>query len=372
MTVIEAELNPVLCYITSARNALSKDNIIANAVAFYDGSVIYAAKETIFGKCDERPLKRKSSAEFPNPSVPNVKDILDLLDKVEGKKNLPLFVADKYNSLPPNNVEALAPVLCSLRDEISAMKNEVAQLRKLNSELTANQVENSCVQQDIAEIKLMLRNVEKTQQTRSYNDVVVNGKTKPKRNHNANSDNSRLNNSQSAVSSQDNGILDSTILQVRPQQQRVQDQASTSLQARNLQEDPEIGQETESNGQNNEWMVASRNRRRTQARRGGHVTGSRTSTSTLNGADRVFDLFVGGCKCDTTTEDITNYCKDLGVDLKKVEILESKSEWYRPFKLSMLQNHRDILLKAESWPQGIFVRKFYKARNGRNNYVNQP
>ena len=92
---IDARGDAVLCYITTARDALSKDNIIANVVAYYTSAVIFEAKEKIFEECNERPIKRKSTTEFPNPSVPNVKDILDLLDKVEGKITIPQFVAMK-------------------------------------------------------------------------------------------------------------------------------------------------------------------------------------------------------------------------------------------------------------------------------------
>ena len=35
--------------------------------------------------------------------------------------------------------------------------------------------------------------------------------------------------------------------------------------------------------------------------------------------ERVFDLFIGGCNCETNVEDIKSYCNDLGVDLKKLK-----------------------------------------------------
>ena len=85
--------NAVLCYITTARGSLSKENIIGNVVAFYSSDVIFSAKEEIFGICNERPIKRKATAEIPNASVSNVRDILQLLDQVEGKIALPSFVA---------------------------------------------------------------------------------------------------------------------------------------------------------------------------------------------------------------------------------------------------------------------------------------
>ena len=94
-------VNDVLCFITSARDSLSHDNIIVNAVAFYKGDSIKSAKEVIFGICDERNIARKSSASNPNPSVADVRDILLLLEKVDEKSlSIPDFVAQSYVSLP--------------------------------------------------------------------------------------------------------------------------------------------------------------------------------------------------------------------------------------------------------------------------------
>ena len=138
-SALDLKENSVLCYITSARNSLSRDKIILNAVGFYSSESIYSAKEEIFGICKEHSIRRKATNEYPNPSVPNVRDILQLLDKVEGKVSLPSFVANDYNSLPPNNIDSLLSVLCSLRDEVSALRDEVSQLRKANSEHTSNQ-----------------------------------------------------------------------------------------------------------------------------------------------------------------------------------------------------------------------------------------
>ena len=50
--------------------------------------------------------------------------------------------------------------------------------------------------------------------------------------------------------------------------------------------------------------------------------------------------------------------------------MQTKSEWYSAFKISMKQSDRDMLMKSDSWPQGVFVRKFYKAKLGRDNHNN--
>ena len=67
-------------------------------------------------------MTTKVALEHPNPSIINVKDILTLLDKMEGKVSFLLFVAENYNSLPPCNFEPLVAVLCSLKDDIAALR----------------------------------------------------------------------------------------------------------------------------------------------------------------------------------------------------------------------------------------------------------
>ena len=379
--------NALLCYITTARGSLTKDNIIGNVVAFYSSDVIYSAKEEIFGICNERPIKRKATAEFPNASVPNVRDILQLLDQVEGKIALPSFVATHYNSLPPSNFDSLAPVLCSLRDEITTLREEVSQLRKINQEMSSAKVENSCIQHDISDIKLMMRYLskERGQQKISYSDTAVRGKNSegpgcsslkgspnkstkhqnemhPQRFNRTLSvmnDNLTTPNSQPSVISQEN---------VRREAREHLDSPSTSSTTLPLGNDVQEEQ-IESGGQNAEWQVV-RNRKLQRGKRQVNVAGTRKSPSGLSGVERIYDLFVGGCNRDTTVDDIKKYCTSLGIDLKKAELMQTKSEWYSAFKISMKQSDRDMLMKSDSWPQGVFVRKFYKAKLGRDNHNN--
>ena len=64
----------------------------------------------------------------------------------------------KYNSLPPSNFESLAAVLCSFKDEIAALKEEVAQLRQLNVDSVSSNADNTCLKH-ICDMKLMLQDL---------------------------------------------------------------------------------------------------------------------------------------------------------------------------------------------------------------------
>ena len=110
---------------------------------------------------------------------------------------------------------------------------------------------------------------------------------------------------------------------------------------------------------------------RSNAARRNIVVGTSSATgSNLVGVPRVLDIFVGGCGNDTTEADVTEYCSSKGITLKKCEVLPTKSEWYGPYKISVSAPDRDNILKPEFWPQSVFVRKFFKARIGRNSTDN--
>ena len=133
-------LNYVLCYLSSARNTTKKDYIVMNAVAFYASEVISKAKTEIFKICDERPVARKACISHPNPSTWDIEDILELIErKLIDQVALPTFVARGHRSMPPVGFEVVAPVVVSLRGELSALRIE---LRELENTIQRNNLKS--------------------------------------------------------------------------------------------------------------------------------------------------------------------------------------------------------------------------------------
>ena len=67
-------------------------------------------------------VKRQTCCSHPNPYVAHVRDIINLLKKMEEKKILlQKFVAAGYCSLPSSGSESLTGVIAAMRDEISAL-----------------------------------------------------------------------------------------------------------------------------------------------------------------------------------------------------------------------------------------------------------
>ena len=146
--------NDILCYISTSRHFLTIDSIVINTIGFYKSDAILKAGETIYGLSKERLITRKTCASHPNPNVADIHDILGLFEKMEkARHQLPDFVATNYNSLPPANFEALAGVICSFRDEVSALILGISQVRESNVKDVKAMEDICCVNQDIADIK---------------------------------------------------------------------------------------------------------------------------------------------------------------------------------------------------------------------------
>ena len=100
------------------------------------------------------------------------------------------------------------------------------------------------------------------------------------------------------------------------------------------------------------------------ARRNNIIIGNRQNSDSteFSGGERVFDLYVGGCNTDSSSENIADYCRRNGVVVKNSESLPQNLQWVKSFKISVGENDREKLLKSEFWPLGIYVRKFYRRK----------
>ena len=380
------KINDVLCYITTARDSLSRDNILTNVVGFYSGEAIFVAKEEIFSFSNERLVKRKATNDHPNPAVMNVKDILTLLDKMEGTVPFPSFVAANYNSLPPSNFEPLATVLCSLKDEIAVLRSEVCQLREVNVDNASSNIDNACVKQDISDIKLMLQNsqyvqkkLDRNQDKVSYADTARNGSSRDWAGKSGNNERQPQEAKIGATATRKE-ISNSIPIQrnessnTRSVRQRHSVQSNHQLE-QSVQPTVQHIQNMERSDRNSEsWQVvgrgsSSQHNRRLLTRRGNreaNVSGTGTESNNLVGVQRIMDIFVGGCDKNSSEEGIKKHCENLGIQLMKIEQLTTRSEWYKAYKISMKATDREKLMLPDSWPQGIFVRKYFKPRKATN------
>ena len=383
-----AILSDVLCFLTSAKNTLTNDKIILNAIAFFKDESIIKSKEMLFEIAGERPIKRKACQSQPNPAVANLDDMLQLLEKLEDKSFLlPSFVVNNYMSLPPNaGFEGLASVMCSLRDELASLRSEVTELRKFN-EKDARALGNvDSIIQDVSEIKTLIQHIS--------NDNNVGSNVRPTRvndviQERVQAQDLTQNLTQNSVQQDQNEILQ----QGAELQQNLSSAENMANQASEESSAPEINQTSQV--QLYSQMVQSSPNGPTTGRgevaqqsgsgfshgiRGGHngghrggydgagpagrgrggfmvrgrgvshgtvsngnfrdrganrqsnnrvprsIHGTNANVTGITSAQRMLDLFVSGCSLSTNEGDITLLCDSNGITVKSCTILDTRRQ----------------------------------------------
>ena len=358
-------LNDVLSFIMTSRVSLSRDMIIANALAFYKAEAILKAKDVIFEVNNEKTIKRKACNAHPNPTVADLEDICSNIEKIESSNiPCPKFVASGYLSMPPGSgFEALASGMCSLRDEISALRLEVSEIRKSN-ERDIKSFENlGCIGQDIAEIKI---HVQKSSNKINDSIEVTNDEYFEASNEVLSSLVDGDHTTRTNISAS-NVVSSNESMSVRPKTTSSGDlprttyagalqKNSVATSSRNITPKLQVQSTLTTNRGYRADGKSKRNIRKSV------ISGTKSDTNGLSSGSRILDVFVGGCGVETTENSIVHYCTVNGVNVRKCEVLDGKSEWTKSFKVSIEANKRDDLLNADFWPKGIFVRKFFRAR----------
>ena len=97
-----------------------------------------------------------------------------------------------------------------------------------------------------------------------------------------------------------------------------------------------------------------------------NIVGSKRTkdNETIKSAVRVADLYVGNCDLEVTPKTVSEYIhKEMNIVVQKCQLLASKNENSKSFKVTLKLNDRQKLLSSEVWPEGIICRKFYSPRN---------
>ena len=102
-------------------------------------------------------------------------------------------------------------------------------------------------------------------------------------------------------------------------------------------------------------------KRRQQA----NIVGSKQvrGNSAIKGAVRFADIYLGNCDLAVTPESIIEYVlSEMNIVVSKCEILMSRNDNSKSFKVATKFNDRIKLLSSDVWPEGVICRKFYNPR----------
>ena len=78
-----------------------------------------------------------------------------------------------------------------------------------------------------------------------------------------------------------------------------------------------------------------------------NITGTSTASGNLNGVQRISDIFVGVCDTYSNEEEMKQHCTSIGVELKKVDHLNTESEWYKAYKISIKSGDSEKCIKSD-------------------------
>ena len=361
-------IDNVLCYIFSARGSLNNSQIVSNAGAFYSPDIIWHSKETLFGYTSTTPIRRKRCADHKNPAITNLEDILEYIDAKDSEEfKFPKFVASGYDSMPPSfGFENLASILCELRDEVSANRHQMSEIKKfLEKDMKA--LDNvGCLFQDISEIKALLHvnnTIPKTNATETL-DIHTSSSDATYASVLREQSSSNNQNSENASSERNNVVNSDNEQQTDDNTTRNGD--GTSSPEGNFITVRHTGNNGRRHNRRQQRNSNAPNLASIQRASRRNIAGRATGSVSFSTAPRVLDVFVGGCGLESTEKDIFDYVQKKGVNCLKCTTLESKSEWRKCYKVSVNADDRDALLDAEYWPKGIHVGKFFKPKSSSN------
>ena len=145
----------LLCFVSTARHSLKRDDIIRMCLSFYKESVILKSKDTLCDIVGVKTIRRRHEDRLMN----ELKDIMEILEKRDDEGlPLPKFACDTYNGMPPTSgFEVVADIMQSLVEEISNLRQEVTYLKETRKTETDYLQDITFVKEDLLSIKGELR-----------------------------------------------------------------------------------------------------------------------------------------------------------------------------------------------------------------------
>ena len=414
-------VNGVLCYTSTARHSLRNDDIVRVCLAFFNDDDIIKGKDILCDIIGEKSKRRRNENRVMN----EVKDILEILRKCdETKRQLPKFVVDSYDGLPPTSgFEVIAQSLTALNDEIVSLKKEIEQLKESRIEQTIASQDMTMMKEDLIVIKGEIRKLNHklmNDDIRQDSILLENLHSSGRTTNHIEDDSSNTDVGAECIDSLIMNIgnrLSSRSSIIHPNAPPFESNDLLEIANRSIQDDgglpsaPSYSQVVENDGRHSDIIsvrpkstvkkpeqygiqttrLTSAQRKRDYHERSAaalvdeegftlvqkkkktrdNIVGSRkySGDRVMKCARNIGDLYLGNLDLDVTENEIINYIKDeTGICVDKCIPLASRNPNCKAFKISVCFENRLTLLSPEIWPEGIICRKFY---NPRNKYVNK-
>lgn len=273
------------------------------------------------------------------------------MEKHEKKKFLfPQFLADNYNACPPRNFERVARIICDLKDEFAAFREELIELRREKITDIKSLEDVSIVKSDVSDIKRLVPEVRS-----NLSESCSSGRG------------TALDLTDSAKAPCEVGRQTFSSVVRSP---KAQDSTARALKP--VLNNQTGNQKTPLNPLATSFNFYNTERTKRNFETRNSVFGTKINCSKFTGAPRILDVYIGRCNKDTVNDNIFEHCVEAGIRPVKCEALPIKSEWYCSFKLTVNASDRETLMTPDFWPDGIVARKYYRPRVAKRNSIDQP
>ena len=150
-------IDSLLCYVSTARHSMKNDDIIRVCLSFYKDAHIIKSKDMLCDIINKTPTRRRNENRLLN----EMKDIIDMFTKCDDDDiNLPKFVADSFDGLPPTSgFEVISSNLIDLIDELTNLRKEVALLKQFRNEENVQNGDIMMIKEDLLAIKGEIRKI---------------------------------------------------------------------------------------------------------------------------------------------------------------------------------------------------------------------
>ena len=154
-TIKNPIVSNILCYVSTARNAMKYEDILRVCLTFYNSDDIIKGKDLLCELLGQKSVRRRNQDRL----MQEIRDILDFLIRCDDEGiSLPSFVADSYRGLPPSSgFEVVAQHMTALIDEISTLRNEIQHLKESRLADVVHRQSDNLLQEDVMVIKAELR-----------------------------------------------------------------------------------------------------------------------------------------------------------------------------------------------------------------------
>ena len=82
----------------------------------------------------------------------------------------------------------------------------------------------------------------------------------------------------------------------------------------------------------------------------------------VKGADLTINKYVGRFHNDVTEATLRSYIEDAGVSVVELELLDTKHNRFKSFRLRVKRAQLDRVEDGDFWPEGVIVSPFFRPR----------